>query len=293
MEIRLYEPGDAAAVAAISASCVRSEADFVLNPMWETEAEFHAEFARHRIRPEETLLVAEGGDGRVHGLSGFLSPYIESAAGMFCPVVERSERGHGLGGALLRAALEFGQEKLGVRLATAGVGTRNRAGYSLLTAHGFRPVRQEFLMRCSQLAESDTAQDLDFDEPGEDDLPALRKLYERCGFEPRKKKDWTRAREDGRHAWAVARAGKRVVAFVELETHWPVRPWVAYVGVEDDERDRGVGSTLLRWALERQFEAGAESAMLVLSPANRTAMRAYEKVGFKRTRQFDVLEKSV
>ena len=84
-----------------------------------------------------------------------------------------------------------------------------------------------------------------------------------------------------------------MVAFTESETHWPRRVWVAYVGVAADLRDRGVGSNLVAWALARRFEAGAESALLMLSPANRTALRAYEKVGFRRSRLVDVLEKGL
>ena len=98
---------------------------------------------------------------------------------------------------------------------------------------------------------------------------------------------------DGRHAHVVARRDGRVVAFVELETHWPRRIWVSYVGVAPELRALGVGSSLTAWALARQFEAGAKSALLMLSPANRTALRAYEKVGFKRHRLVDVLEKSL
>jgi len=54
-----------------------------------------------------------------------------------------------------------------------------------------------------------------------------------------------------------------------------------------------VGSALVARALARQFERGAEQALLVLSPANREALRAYEKVGFRLHRSFDVLERSV
>jgi len=82
-----------------------------------------------------------------------------------------------------------------------------------------------------------------------------------------------------------------VVAFAEIETHWPQRVWVAYIGVAAELRDRGLGSTLVAWALAQLFEAGARSALLMLSPANRTALRAYEKVGFRRHRLVDVLEK--
>jgi predicted GNAT family acetyltransferase len=90
----------------------------------------------------------------------------------------------------------------------------------------------------------------------------------------------------------VARAqGSEVIAFVELETHWPKRPWVAFVGVEKSRRDRGLGSALVAWLLARQFAAGAKAGLLALSPANRNALRAYEKVGFRRFRLIDALEK--
>jgi predicted GNAT family acetyltransferase len=98
---------------------------------------------------------------------------------------------------------------------------------------------------------------------------------------------------DGRHGHAVAREGPRVVAFSELETHWPRRAWVAYVGVSPELRAKGLGSALTAFTLHRQWEQGARTALLVLSPANRTAYRAYEKVGFRRHRTFDVLERAL
>jgi ribosomal protein S18 acetylase RimI-like enzyme len=63
--------------------------------------------------------------------------------------------------------------------------------------------------------------------------------------------------------------------------------------VASDLRGRGVGSALVAWALEQQFEKGVVSALLLLSPANRTALRSYEKVGFRRSRLIDVLEKKL
>jgi ribosomal protein S18 acetylase RimI-like enzyme len=98
---------------------------------------------------------------------------------------------------------------------------------------------------------------------------------------------------DGRHAHAVARHGDRIVAFAEIETHWPERPWVAFVGVDAMLQNRGVGSALVAWALARQFEAGAQSALLLLSPGNRPALQAYEKAGFHRHRLVDVLQKAL
>ena len=69
--------------------------------------------------------------------------------------------------------------------------------------------------------------------------------------------------------------------------------FVSFVGVSSALRDRGVGSTLVAWALARCFDAKAENALLLLSPANRTALRAYEKVGFRRFRVVDVLERKL
>ena len=120
------------------------------------------------------------------------------------------------------------------------------------------------------------------------DLAELNK-----SFEERTPEEMSGTLVDGRHAHAVARHDGKMVAFAEIETHWPTRPWVAYVGVTAELRDRGVGSSLVAWALARRFDEGASSALLMLSPANRTALRAYEKVGFRRARLIDVLQKEL
>jgi ribosomal protein S18 acetylase RimI-like enzyme len=294
LEIRPFQPDDAPALAELASACARSEGDFVLNPYWETEEELFAEFERFGIDPAEHLLVADAGDGEVLGLVGFLRHPRASAAGLFCPIVRRAERRRGLGGELVRAALRRGPE-LGIGLATAGIGTRNRAGYSLLTAHGFRPVRQHFLMRCdaAPVVPPLPIAGLVLDVAKPEDGAAILEIYAACGFESRSPAVMERALSDGRHAHAVARHAGEVVAFAELETHWPRRVWVAYVGVDSAHRDRGVGSTLVAWALDRQFEGQARSALLMLSPANRTALRAYEKVGFRRHRLVDVLERAL
>lgn len=295
MPIRAFRAQDADALVALALQCARGEADFVLNPMWEAADELFAEFQRFGIDPVEHLLVADAGDGEVLGLAGFLREPGAATAGMFCPIVRRNQRGRGLGGELLREAMAHGKQELGIQLAAAGIGTRNRAGYSLLTSHGFRPARQHFLMRCEAASGSSEAPspDLAHDVASAGDAGAILELYTACGFEPRSLARMQTVLGDGRHAHAVARRDGRVVAFVELETHWPKRVWVSYVGVAPELRALGVGSSLTAWALGRQFAAGARSALLMLSPANRTALRAYEKVGFKRHRLVDVLEKNL
>ena len=292
MEIRGFRSEDAGPLAKLSAWCGRGETDFVLNPYWETPDELFAEFDRFGIEPERHLLVADAGDGEVLGMVGFLRRPGAPEAGLLCPIVDRGSRGRGIGGQLLRAARAHGLSELGIKLATAGIGTRNRAGYSLLSSLGFRPVRQHFLMRCDAAPRAAAAAvdgvALGPAEPA--DAEAVLSVYRACGFEERSPEAMERALRDRRRAHAVARRDGRVVAFAELETHWPNRVWVAYVGVDPELRDRGLGTAVVGWSLGRQFEAGARSALLLLSPSNRTALRAYEKSGFRRHRLIDVLE---
>jgi ribosomal protein S18 acetylase RimI-like enzyme len=294
MAVRPFRPDDAAALVAIARSCARGEADFVLVPLWESERDLFGEYERHGVAPADHLLVAEAGDGTVIGCAGFVRRPRATAAGLVCPVVAREARGHGTGGELLRAALARGSE-LGVKLVSAAIGVRNRAGYSLLTALGFRAARQHYLMRLDDapVAVKLPVEGLALEAARPDDADAILAIYTACGFEARTPEAMRAALADGRHAHAVARHGGKVVAFAEIETHWPERPWVAYVGVDALLQNRGVGSALVAWALARQFEAGAQSALLLLSPGNRPALQAYEKAGFHRHRLVDVLEKGL
>jgi ribosomal protein S18 acetylase RimI-like enzyme len=292
MPIRRFRAEDTPAVVGLSAACARSEVDFVLNPLWESEEELKAEFERHEIAPEDHMLVAEGMSGEILGLSGYLRFAGAREGGLLCPIVAKAERGRGLGGQLLRAALDFGR-KLGLGIATAGLGTRNRAGFALLTALGFRPVRQHFLMRCDAKPAAEAAPGFALEDGKPDDAPALHHLHLECGLAPRSPEDVQRAFADSRRGFAVARRDGALAAFVELDLHWPRRPWVAFVGVSPAHRDHGLGTALTAWALAQRFDAGARSALLALSPSNRTALRSYEKVGFRLHRVFDVLERAL
>ena len=294
MTVRAFRAEDAGALVAIAKSCARGESDFVLVPLWESERDLFAEFERHGVAPEEHLLVSEAGDGTVVGCAGFVRRPGASAAGLVCPIVARDSRGQGTGGELLRAALARGPE-IGVKLVSAAIGVRNRAGYSLLTALGFRAARQHYLMRLddSPVAVKMPIEGLTLGAAEPDDAAAILAIYLACGFETRTVEGMRATLADGRHAHAVARHGGKVVAFAEIETHWPERPWVAFVGVDAMLQNRGVGSALVSWALVRQFEAGAQSALLLLSPGNRPALQAYEKAGFHRHRLIDVLEKGL
>jgi ribosomal protein S18 acetylase RimI-like enzyme len=295
MPIRAFRSDDAAALVPLARNSARGETDFVLNALWESGDERFADFARHGIAPETHLLVSESAVG-IEGAVGFLRAPDAATAGLVCPIVEAERRGRGLGGELLRAALRHGREQLGIEIVAAAFGVRNRAGYALLTALGFRATRQHFLLRLAAppaTPRRPLAAGLAFAAARPDDAAAVVALYARCGFEFRDVDETRAALADPLRAVAIARQDERIVAVVELETHWPTRPWVAYVGVEGGLRDRGLGSALIAWALAQQFQRGAHAALLLLSPGNRTAVRAYEKVGFRRHRVIDVLERKL
>jgi len=295
MKIRAFRRDDAGPLAELSAGCLKGETDFVLNPLWETPDELFAEFERFGVAPEESLLVAEGDDGAPVGLAGLLRRPGARDAGLVAPVVMRDLRGKGAGGDLLRATLELA-ERVGVATLTGAIGTRNRAGYSLLTSLGFQPLRQHFMMRCDErpATVSLPVSGLTLEAAKPDDADAILELYDASGFdETRGAERMARVLEDGIHFHAVARREGRVVAFVELETHWPRRVWLAYVGVHASLRNQGVGSATAAWALQRVFDSGAETALLLLSPVNRPAVRAYQKVGFHLHRTIDVLHRIV
>lgn len=295
MQIRPFRRDDAKPLAELAAVCARGESDFVLNPYWRTEAELFAEFERFEIAPEEHLLVADDGGGEVLGMAGFIRRPGAREAGMCVPIVPRRERGKGLGGELLRAARTHAREKLGIQLITAGIGTRNRGGYSLLTSLGFRPVRQHFLMRCDARPQLDPqlAADVALAPAQPADADAILAIYSQCGFEPRDAEAMRRTLDDDRHEHMVARRGDAVIGFSEIETHWPERVWVSFVGVDPSERDSGLGTALVTQSVADRFDGGAATALLMLSPSNRTALRAYEKGGFRRHRLVDVLEQSL
>ncbi len=293
MGIRPFRSSDAEPLADLSAGCLKGETDFALNPLWETEGELRAEFDRLGIAPEEHLLVAEDDAGAPIGMVGFLRRPGDGQAGLVAPVVKRDLRGEGLGGELLRAALERGKQ-LGIGLVTGAVGTRNRAGYALLTSLGFQSLRQHFMMRCDERpALVDLpVEGLVLETAKPDDADAIHEIYQASNF------DEVRTREridevlgDGIHFHAVARHQGETVAFAEIETHWPRRVWVSFVGVKDGLRNRGVGSAVVAWSLQRQFDAEADAALLLLSPVNRPAVRAYQKVGFNLHRTVDVLQR--
>jgi GNAT superfamily N-acetyltransferase len=67
------------------------------------------------------------------------------------------------------------------------------------------------------------------------------------------------------------------------------RTWLGGVGVVPDHRGSGVGESLTRMLLEQAREAGAREMVLEVIVENAPAIALYEKLGFARTRELEVL----
>src|SRR5690242_4779559 len=67
------------------------------------------------------------------------------------------------------------------------------------------------------------------------------------------------------------------------------RTWLGGVGVVPAHRGSGVGEALTRMLLEQAREAGAREMVLEVIVENAPAIALYEKLGFTRTRELEVL----
>lgn len=100
----------------------------------------------------------------------------------------------------------------------------------------------------------------------------------------RKQAGWNQTREDWRMLMeletavcAVAREGDRRAGTVSVIRYDKDLAWIGMVLVEESFRGRGIGKTLLQWALDDCRQAGIRTVGLDATPAGRPL---YEKYGF-------------
>lgn len=83
--------------------------------------------------------------------------------------------------------------------------------------------------------------------------------------------------------WELVRVGRRIAGCILLSRlTFGALLEIVYVGVVPDMRRRGVGSLLMRRALQQAQERGAAELMVVFDVRNSTAGRLYERFGFRR-----------
>ena len=67
------------------------------------------------------------------------------------------------------------------------------------------------------------------------------------------------------------------------------RTWLGGIGVVPDHRGSGIGESLTRMLLDQAREAGAREMVLEVIVENAPAIALYEKLGFARNRELEVL----
>jgi ribosomal-protein-alanine N-acetyltransferase len=82
-------------------------------------------------------------------------------------------------------------------------------------------------------------------------------------------------------------SGDKAVSVVGYVCFWLVADEIQIVNVAVHLawRRRGIGTRLMRYALERGYEAGARVAVLEVRPSNQAARFLYDGLGFKAVRE--------
>lgn len=218
-------------------------------------------------------------------------------------------RGEGIGTLLADAMLERGRTAarerradLPTRITTTGMST-NVAQEHLLTAHGMRGERWNFVMRTA-LDEIPSAQPLPdgYEFRRYDDSMGLAVLEahnlafdgHHPNFTPWTEtmwKQWVTGSHTFRpdHSRVVTRSGDdQIVAYVtthEFEAYFDAtgrrEAYVAKVGTLPEHRGRGIAAALLGHCLHAYAEAGYDEASLDVDSENPTgALGVYERAGF-------------
>ncbi len=118
------------------------------------------------------------------------------------------------------------------------------------------------------------------------DLPALVELDRVCfGRRAWPPAAWVEVVTDPEWTTLVVRIGGALVAAVVLLLS-PPGAHLASIGVEPGQRDRGLGTAMLRDAMRRARDAGARFITLEVDRANAAARRLYRREGFGLVRRF-------
>jgi GNAT superfamily N-acetyltransferase len=86
----------------------------------------------------------------------------------------------------------------------------------------------------------------------------------------------------------VAVENERLIGLANLGLRGE-RTWLGGVGVVPDRRGSGIGESLTRLLLDEARRAGAREMVLEVIVENAPAIALYEKLGFTRTRELEVL----
>jgi GNAT superfamily N-acetyltransferase len=80
--------------------------------------------------------------------------------------------------------------------------------------------------------------------------------------------------------------GTLQLSFIQYLTYQGgIRAQIEAVRIRNDQRGRGIGEKLFRWAIERAKEKGAHLLQLTSDKQRPDAIRFYEKLGFKASHE--------
>jgi len=233
--------------------------------------------------------------------AGMLSTLRED--GDFWGFVHPSEKGRGLGTALLERAEEATQA-LGKRVLHAGTYSEDAEAAALLNARGYRDVRHYFGMKIEldgPLAPPVWPDGIRADTIGRDEARAFKDALDEAfadewGWEPMEYDEWKRFRLDAPDTnldlWFVARDEKELAAVARCEANRWGGGWVGAIGVRPHWRRRGLGLALLRHAFAEFHRGGERVVRLGVDAQNPTgATRLYERAGMHVESEDVVYEK--
>ncbi len=277
--LRSFRARDRDAVLELSRLALARRELHVGNPAWSSRDELESELADWDPPAEETLLVAED-RRRVVGLGGVELPKGFAHAELFGPLIAPEAQGHGIGRDLLAASIERAR-RAPVTSLVGSVGTRNASGRVLLERHGFRPRGRPTatfrLTRAEHRPPAGAPAGVVLRLAGEEDLDAALELYRECFPEGRFPDAVWRENLAGETVYAAEVEG-RMVAILNIDPH---DRWMYHVGVTESERNRGIGSALLGWALEHYWERHPDETLgLDVTADNLPAIRLYRRQGF-------------
>ncbi len=230
--------------------------------------------------PGESVLVWEQ-DGSLGGFIIYsLRPSAEGCDGRPVPFVEgwfvREElRRRGIGRALIAAVEEIARARGFRELASDSVLT-NRTSYLAHRKLGFEVTARLQCFRKNLDAAVDRV-DLTI-ETFAGSRSELRPLFEQA--------DDSRTAVDGyisRGDVLVARLGQRIVGHVQVIVSGADCE-IKSIAVVESEQDRGVGTALVRAALERAFAGGATRVQVATATADIENLRFYQLLGFRMER---------